>query len=69
MASDPKDTNTFSLTMLQQVIDYIEKNLLGELTPAVIATHFFVSASSLSSLFKTVRFLFLIKPLSGMKEE
>lgn len=54
MASDSKDTNIFSLSMLQQVIDYIEKNLFEELTPAVIAAHFFISESSLSSLFKIV---------------
>lgn len=54
MASVPKDTNIFSLSMLQQIIAYIEKNLFEELTPAVIATHFFISESTLSSLFKIV---------------
>lgn len=54
MASDPKDTNIFSLSMLQQVINYIEKSLFEELTPAIIASHFFISESTLSSLFKIV---------------
>ncbi len=54
MAPDSKDTNIFSLTMLQQIIDHIEKNLFEELTPAVIAAHFFISVSTLSSLFKIV---------------
>lgn len=54
MASNPKDPNIFSLSMLQKVIAYIEKNLFEELTPAVIATHFFISESTLSSLFKIV---------------
>lgn len=54
MASDPKNSNVFSLSMLHQVIDYIEKNLFTELTPAVIASHFFISESTLSSLFKVV---------------
>ena len=54
MASDPKNSNIFSLSMLHQVIEYIEKNLLTELTPALIASHFFISESTLSSLFKVV---------------
>lgn len=54
MNPDPKDTNFFSPASLQQVIDYIEQNLCGELTPARIAAHFFVSVSTLSSLFKAV---------------
>lgn len=44
----------FSISMLRQVIDYIEKNLLEELTPTDIAVHFYMSESSLSVLFKTV---------------
>lgn len=54
MASDPKNSNIFSLSMLHQVIEYIEKNLLTELTPALIASHFLISESTLSSLFKVV---------------
>lgn len=54
MASEPTNTNYFSLTMLQQVVDYMEQNLFEDLTPAVIAAHFFVSTSHLSSLFKIV---------------
>ncbi|MBR4083572.1 MAG: helix-turn-helix transcriptional regulator [Lachnospiraceae bacterium] len=54
MISDSKSTTVFSLSMLHQVINYIEKNLLAELTPALIASHFFISESTLSSLFKVV---------------
>ena len=54
MISDSRNTNIFSLSMLHQVIDYIERNLLTELTPATIASHFFISESTLSSLFKVV---------------
>ena len=54
MAFFPNNTHIFSLSMLQQVIDYIEKNLFSELTPSVIASHFFISESTLSSLFKIV---------------
>lgn len=54
MTPDSDHTNIFSLSTFQQVIDYIEKNLLGELTPAIIASHFYISTSTLSSLFKIV---------------
>lgn len=45
---------SFSLDSVQQIIDYIENNLFEELTPSTIAAHFFVSVSTLSSLFKIV---------------
>lgn len=54
MMSDSKDTGVFSLSMLQQVINHIEKNIFEELTPATIAAHFFISVSALSSLFKII---------------
>ena len=54
MESDSKSSAVFSLSTLHQVIDYIETNLLPELTPALIASHFFISESTLSSLFKAV---------------
>ena len=54
MTPDLKDSSIFSLTTLQNVINYIEENLLEELTPGIIASHFFVSVSTLSSLFKIV---------------
>lgn len=38
----------------QRIIDFIEGNLLEELTPAIIARHFSVSVSALSSLFRIV---------------
>lgn len=53
-SNNSNDTNASSLSMLQQVINYIEKNLFEELTPAIIAAHFYISVSTLSSLFKIV---------------
>ena len=54
MKSNPTNNNVFSLSMLHRIIEYIEKNLLEDLTPASIASHFFISESTLSSLFKVV---------------
>lgn len=54
MTFHPQDPGPFSLSDLQSVLNYMEDNLLEELTPAVIAAHFFVSASVLSPLFKIV---------------
>lgn len=54
MAPNSNNTNIFSLSMLHRVIDYIESNILTELTPTVIASHFYISESTLSSLFKVV---------------
>lgn len=54
MESEPQNTDIFSLATLQKVIDHIEENLFEELTPAGIASHFFVSVSTLSSLFRIV---------------
>lgn len=36
MTSNLKDTNIFSLPMLQQVIDYIEDRLFEKLTPIIV---------------------------------
>ena len=47
-------SNTFSLSMIQDVIDYIEENILQELTIAKVAAHFYVSVSSLTLSFKSV---------------
>ena len=54
MTSHPQEPGSFSLSDLQAVLNYMEENLLEELTPAVIAAHFFVSVSVLSPLFKIV---------------
>ena len=54
MKSNPTNNNVFSLSMLHRIIEYNEKNLLEDLTPASIASHFFISESTLSSLFKVV---------------
>lgn len=42
----------FSFSHVQGIIDYIEENLLEVLSPAIIASHFSVSVSALTSLFK-----------------
>ena len=54
MTSHFSDTTVFSLSMLQRVIEYIENNLFNELTPSIIADHFYISESVLSSLFKLI---------------
>jgi len=43
---------SFSLGNVQESIDYIEENLLSELTPDKIAAHFFVSVPVLAMTFK-----------------
>lgn len=43
---------SFSLGRVQESIDYIEENLLSELTPDKIAAHFFVSVPVLAMSFK-----------------
>lgn len=54
MMPDPKDIGFSPIGHIQKIIDYMEGNLLEELTPSVIAVHFSVSASTISSLFKIV---------------
>lgn len=54
MTTNTNDTTVFSLSMIQQVINYIEKNISEELTPAIISSHFYTSISTLSSLFKII---------------
>lgn len=49
-----QDGMSFSLEKVQAAIDYIEENLLSELTPDKIAAHFFVSAPTLTTVFKVV---------------
>lgn len=51
---ETKDTGIFSIGMLQKVIEFIEDNLLEELTPATIAAHFYVGVTTLSAMFKIV---------------
>lgn len=48
------ETDVFSLSTIQRVIDYIEDNLTENITLADIAAHFYVSVSFLSLIFKTV---------------
>jgi len=42
----------FSISMVQKIINYIEENLMEELTPAGIASHFYISDAVLGSVFK-----------------
>ena len=49
---EQNDNYIFSLSMVQKIIDYIEENLLEELTPATLAARFYISVSTLSSVFK-----------------
>ena len=44
----------YSLGKVQETIDYIEENLLSDLTPDKIAAHFFVSVPTLTTAFKVV---------------
>lgn len=54
MKSNQHGTNILSLSMAQDLIQYIEINILEPLTPASIAAHFYTSTSTLSLLFKIV---------------
>lgn len=54
MAFQPKEPGFFTISDLQGALEYIEENLLEALTPGLIAARFFVSPSTLSSLFKLV---------------
>lgn len=45
---------SFSLEKVQEVIDYIEENLLMDIAPDKIAAHFFVSIPTLTMVFKVV---------------
>lgn len=45
---------SFSLEKVQAAIDYIEENLLTDITPDKIAAHFFVSVPTLATAFKVV---------------
>ena len=51
MAFQPKEPGFFTISDLQEALEYIEANLLEALTPGLIAAHFFVSPSTLSSRF------------------
>lgn len=51
---EKKNPNDISIRTVQQMIDYIEDNILEQLTPNGIAEQFFLSVSTLNILFKTV---------------
>ncbi|MDF2587638.1 MAG: transcription activator, effector binding protein [Anaerocolumna sp.] len=46
--------HNISIDTVQNIIDYIEKNILEELIPNSIAAQFFLSISTMNSIFKTV---------------
>lgn len=48
------NSNGISIDIVQNIIDYMEENILEELTPSIIAERFFMSISALNSLFKIV---------------
>lgn len=45
---------SFSPEKVQEAIDYIEENLLSDITPGQVAAHFFVSVPTLTTAFKVV---------------
>lgn len=47
-------SHAVSITSLQKIVDYIEENITEPLTPAAIAGHFFLSASSINNMFRIV---------------
>jgi AraC-like DNA-binding protein len=50
-----KDSNSgFSIDTVQNIIDYIEENMLIDLTPKFVAERFFLSISAMNNLFKIV---------------
>lgn len=53
-----KESNTenqaITITVVQKIIEYMEENLLEDLTSGRIAEHFYMSVSALNNLFKTV---------------
>lgn len=42
------------IKLLQEIIDYVEKNLLEELTLTYVASHFYISSTLLNQLFRNV---------------
>ena len=44
----------FSLEKVQKAIDYIEENLLSDISPDMVASYFFVSVPTLATAFKVV---------------
>ncbi len=40
--------------LLQEIIDYIEKNLLEELTLDRVSSHFYVSSTLMNQLFRNI---------------
>ena len=65
---DGNDTgNIFSLSMIQEVIDYIEENLLENLTLKEVAEHFYFSSSLLNQVFKLVNQLTIMEYIRNRK--
>ncbi len=51
---EPKADNTVAIDVVQDILDYMEANLLEVLTPARLAKQFYLSTSSLNIIFRVV---------------
>jgi AraC-like DNA-binding protein len=51
---DKDNSNVISIAIVQNIIDEIEVNILEELTPNMLAERFYMSISTMNSLFKLV---------------
>ena len=49
-----QNTNPPSLSIIQDIINHIEDNMLHKITPVTIAKQFLISDSTLSTLFKAL---------------
>jgi AraC-like DNA-binding protein len=54
MPKKSEDNYGGSIDIVQNILNYIEENILEELTPHIIAEHSFLSISAMNSLFKIV---------------
>lgn len=52
--SDIKNSNTVTINVVQNIINYMEDNLFEVLTPNNVAKQFYLSVSTLNNLFKIV---------------
>ena len=49
---EPKEDNAVAIDIVQDILDYMEDNLLEALTPARIAKQFYLSTSALNIIFR-----------------
>jgi len=52
--SENNNAHAITIDSLQKIIDYIEKNIEEQLTPAIVAKQFFLSESSVNVLFRVI---------------